>query len=308
MVTAPLAAHFRSHGAELIPLASGARAFVQELKHPAGPPEVLIAAEGFPSAASPTEASVEILVSRATYPFLDSHRIREHAVLPVVLVNEWFHRLVESRSPGFRVAKSHDLRVLRGVPLPAFDAGGHLLRLVSKPGVGGQWQCELRSLDGTLHYSATLDVQAAGDWKELPRAPDTATASEIYTAKGDLFHGPDFQVIEEILQMDESGVAGMLRTMHWPSGPWKTDAPALDGALQLIRLWGVRHLGGPSLPTRIGSFVRHVPGEAAGPLRCEIHARPAGSLGIVADARLLSLDGALFAEMHEIEMHLTPGS
>lgn len=311
MVTPALAAHFRSRGAGLIPLESGARAFVSELRHATGGTEILIAARG--DFIAETETATEILVNRATHPFLNSHRIREYAVLPVVLVNEWFHRLAESRRPGMRVASCRDLRVYRGVPLPDFDAEGDLLRLVSKPVGPNEVHCELRSLEGTLHYSASLELQEnGGDREEGARGvPETRPVSDIYGANGDLFHGPDFQVIGELLNLDESGVTGLLlttRDMCWPSGPWKTDAAALDGVLQMIRLWGVRYLDGRSLPTRIGWFARHIPGVAATPLRCEIQARAAGSLGIVADARLLLRDGRIFAEMHEIEMHLTPGS
>jgi acyl transferase domain-containing protein/NADP-dependent 3-hydroxy acid dehydrogenase YdfG/acyl carrier protein len=321
MVTASLAAHFRSRGAGLISLASGARAFVRELRHTTGGAEVLIAAgdEKFSETPQKTEAATEIRVNRAMYPFLDSHRIREHAVVPVVLVNDWFHRFAESLRPGMRVAGCRDLRVNRGIPLPAFDCEGHLLRLVSKVAGVNEIRCELRSPDGTLHYSASLelgpDIQACGAGDEAapesPSVPEMRTVGEIYGGNKDLFHGPDFQVIESLLNLDESGATGILHTtrvMRWPSGPWKTDAAALDGALQLIRLWGVRNLGGLSLPTRIGSFVRHAPETAANSLRCEIRARSAGTLGIIADARLLFSDGGLFAEMRDIEMHLIPAS
>jgi acyl transferase domain-containing protein/NADP-dependent 3-hydroxy acid dehydrogenase YdfG len=321
MVTASLAAHFRSRGVGLIPVASGARAFVRELRHPIGGAEVLIAAgdDPFSGTEPPTDAATEILVSRATYPFLDSHRIRQHAVVPVVLVNDWFHRFAEALRPGMRIANCRDLRVNRGIPLPAFDSEGHLLRIVSKAAGAGEIHCELRSPDGTLHYSALLDLQLDPQARgaedeaapESPGVPEARTAGEIYNGSGDLFHGPDFQVVEQLLSLDESGAAGMLyttRNMRWPSGPWKTDAAALDGALQLIRLWGIRNLGGPSLPTRIGSFVRHGPETAASPLRCEVQARATGTLGIVADARLLFGNGRIFAEMRDIEMHLTPGS
>jgi hypothetical protein len=166
-----------------------------------------------------------------------------------------------------------------------------------------------------LQPELELDLQARGAEDEAapesPGIPEMRTVGEIYGASRGLFHGPDFQVIERLLRLDESGVTGILHTtrnMRWPSGPWKTDAAALDGALQLIRLWGVRNLGGPSLPTRIGSFVRHGPETAAAPLRCEVQARATGTLGIVADARLLFGNGRIFAEMRDIEMHLTPGS
>lgn len=321
MVTAPLAAHFRSRGAGLIPLASGARAFVRELQHATGGAEVVIAADGnlFSEARqtenTKTEYSTEILVSRETYPFLDSHRIQQHVIVPLVLVNEWFHRFAESCWRERRVVNCRDLRVLRGIPLPDFESGGHLMRIIAKPGGAEEVRCELRSLDGTLHYSATLDVRSGGNQDEA--APEclgvmeTQIASDVYSANGDLFHGPDFRVIERILSLDESAAAAVLSTtrkMRWPAGPWKTEAAAVDGALQLIRLWGIRHMGAPSLPTRIGSFVRHGFGIAPGSLRCEVRLRAEGTLSILADVRLLSGDSHLFAEIREVEMHLTSSS
>jgi acyl transferase domain-containing protein/NAD(P)-dependent dehydrogenase (short-subunit alcohol dehydrogenase family) len=327
MVTAPLAAHFRSRGVGLIPIASGARAFVDELRHTTGGCEVLLAAGDDPSFSPATgkepaqraETSCEILVGRATYPFLDSHRIQQHAVVPVVLVNDWFHRIAESTRHGMRIARCRDLRVNRGIPLPAFDSDGHLLRVVSKAAGAGEIHCELRSPGGTLHYSAVLELRSelpecgAADeaGPESPGVQEMRSVSEIYSGTSDLFHGPDFRVIEELLKLDESGATGILHTtrnMRWPSGPWKTDAAALDGALQLIRLWGVRNLGGPSLPTRIGSFVQYGPETAATSLRCQIRARATGTLGLVADADLFFRDGRIFAEMRDIEMHLTPAS
>ena len=316
MVTASLAAHFRSRGASLIPLASGARAFVRELGHSAGGAEVVIAADGdsFPESRRQVGHSAEILVNSATWPFLDSHRVREEVVVPVVLVNEWFHRFAESCRPGMRVVNCRDLRVLRGIPVPAFASEGQLLRIVSSGEAAGEIHCELRSSDDTLHYSATLEVENCDTNHEAsakrPCVAETRTASEIYGPNGHLFHGRCFQVIEELSSLEDASATAVLRTtrqMRWPSGPWKTDAAALDGVLQLIRLWGVRHLGGPSLPTRIGSFVRRG-AIASDPVLCEIRPRTVGALSLVADASILLPDGSVLAEIHDIEMHLTPGA
>jgi hypothetical protein len=226
-------------------------------------------------------------------------------------VNEWFHRFAESCWREMRVVNCRDLRVLRGVSLPAFESEGHLLRIFAKVLDAGEIHCELRSMDGTLHYSAALELRAGSQLAESAASPKARVVSEVYAVGRDLFHGPDFQVIEEVLSLDESVATAVLSTtgkMGWPAGPWKTDAAALDGALQLIRLWSVRHMGGPSLPTRIGSFVRHSFGTAPDSLLCEVRPRAAGTLSIVADVRLLLDDGRLFAEMRAVEMHLTSGS
>jgi len=317
MVTAPVAAHFRSRGAGLIAMASGARAFVRELKNPTGPVEVLISANGdrFSESNSRTEWSSEILVNRTTYPFLDSHRIKDYAVVPLVLVNEWFHRFAESCRPGMQVAACRDLRVLRGIPLPAFEAEGHLLRINARIAGEDKLACELRSPDDALYYSASLDLSIFRErdetWPDLGASSEIRLVSDLYGAGRGLFHGPDFQVIEELSSLDESSAAGVVRStrgMRWPSGPWRTDAAALDGALQLIRLWGERNSGRSSLPTRVGAFVRRNFTMAGGSLRCRVRCRQTGAFSIVADADLLSGDGRTWAEMRDVEMHPTPGT
>jgi hypothetical protein len=299
----------------LIPLESGARAFVRELENAVGSAEVVIAADGdsFPEGTRQTGHSAEILVNSATWPFLDSHRVREEVVVPVVLVNEWFHRFAESCRPGMRVANCRDLKVLRGIPVPAFASEGRLLRIVSSGADPGEVHCELRSSDGTLHYSATLEVENGTNHEASAKRPcvaETRAVSGVYGPNSDLFHGTCFQVIEELSSLEGASATAVLRTtrqMQWPSGPWKTDAAALDGVLQLIRLWGVRHLGGPSLPTRIGSFARHG-AIASGPVLCEIRPRTVGALSLVADASILLSDGTVLAEIHDVEMHLTHGA
>ncbi|MBL8215386.1 MAG: SDR family NAD(P)-dependent oxidoreductase [Bryobacterales bacterium] len=310
MVTAALAAHFRSRGAGLIPIEEGAASFVKELRSSAGSPEVLIAGKGeaFVDDAPANELNVTVLVNSRTYPFVDSHRIRENAVLPVVLVNEWFHRAAEALRPGMRVGKCRDLRVLRGVPLPHFEGEGHMLSIVAKVS-GNEVQCSLRSPEGALHYNATLELEARKA-DEAPAANAPEASGYNYNGNG-LFHGPAFQAIGVLHELNEAGAQAELRStagMGWSAGPWRTDAAALDGALQMMLLCGFRNLGGLVLPTRVGTFRRHGNGAVPGGLRCEVKCRKAGSLGLVADAVLVAGDGRVACELRDIELHLTPGS
>jgi hypothetical protein len=73
-----------------------------------------------------------------------------------------------------------------------------------------------------------------------------------------LFHGPSFQVIREVLDYTDGAISARVATasgMGW-RGPsqtqWQIDPAALDGALQLLRVWGVAQDGRTSLPTAIG--------------------------------------------------------
>jgi hypothetical protein len=74
--------------------------------------------------------------------------------------------------------------------------------------------------------------------------------------------------------------------------------------LQLIRLWGVKNLGGVSLPSRVGAFRRLNSRTAIDSLLCHVRCHRGGALSIVADADLLSGDGRTLAEVRDVEMHV----
>ncbi|RYE93378.1 MAG: hypothetical protein EOO75_04505, partial [Myxococcales bacterium] len=87
-------------------------------------------------------------------------------------------------------------------------------------------------------------------------------------------------------------------------GSFLTDPALLDGGLQLARLWGLRTLGRPSLPTRIGALVVHVPGLAAGSLRCLLRSRAPSEHRTVSDLSFVDPAGRLVAELRDVEMHM----
>jgi acyl carrier protein/NAD(P)-dependent dehydrogenase (short-subunit alcohol dehydrogenase family) len=312
MVSAPLAAHFKSKGTSLIPLAQGAQAFVREISKPGGPARVLLTALSRGAAfqeQSRDEWTTNIAVGRHTHPFLDGHRIQTQAVIPAVLVAEWFHRAALELMPEAPPLVCQDLRVLRGIPLPEFDRSGHRFELTAAK-EGQSIRCELRSREFGLHYTAVLmpSPSAHPGQSIIPALEGNAAA--IYGPGSDLFHGREFQVIEQ-LSLSDDGALACLRTttrMDWPSEPWLTDPAALDGVLQVIRLWGVKHLGGRSLPTRIGSLEWKQPRSQRDQVFCTVRCRKAGSLSIVADAELIDPQGNLLAVAREIEMHLSPSA
>ena len=326
MVTPGLAQQFKSRGVGLIPLADGARRFVEELRISGGSVEVLITAgeelsmieRGHPDApraiADGAEQSIEILVNSRTYPLLDGHRIKQHPTVPVVLALEWFHRFAATCYPHLEVCGCHDLRVLRGVQLPDYEEAGHLLRVVLKTsdaGATSSLHCELRSVNEVLHYTARLETRARREATQTRRPISVKQFRQPDEARGlyedALFHGPEFQVIHSIQKMDAQGATATLAgtsQMAWPSGPWQTEAAALDGALQVARLWGLKNLGSPSLPTRLGRYIHHAPPPEDGLLNCTVECRSVGSLSTLSDIRLVDTDGRPIAELRDVEMHV----
>ncbi|MDP9169589.1 MAG: polyketide synthase dehydratase domain-containing protein, partial [Acidobacteriota bacterium] len=316
MVSPSLVAHFEARGVALLPLGSGARAFAGELSTVrGGAAEVVVTANGAPTFAASAHASKSstLLVNSRTYPFLDGHRIQNTPVVPVVLVLEWFFRAAAAFHPEIRVSKCADLKVLSGILLPDFEGRGSQAD-VQCESIGGSPQtlrCALSS-QGRLHYSATLSAGALHP-EPTPSYLKPVTVNGDANGKhfypGRLFHGPAFQIIRHLYEMDGHGASALLQStesMAWnASGPWRTDVAGMDGALQVIRLWTTENLGGPSLPTSIGQFLSFAGEPAAGLIHCVARCRAVGTLRTLADVTLADTDGRPLAELRDVEMHVT---
>jgi acyl transferase domain-containing protein len=303
MVTPALEAHFKGRGVPLIALEAGAAAFVAELGAGSGDVEVVLGA----ALSVPAErAVVDVIVDAASHPYLESHRVKDVPVLPAVLVHEWFVRAAATLlGPGPIVCR--DLKVLRGAPLPRFQAG-HRFRIVCRR-AGAGIACALHDDDGGVRYSATVAADAplpvpAAAPPDLPPWP--WRADEVYGPQ--LFHGPDFAAIRGLDGIDgDSATATLIgvRELGWSGGPFLTDPGLLDGGLQLARLWGAHQTGRPSLPTTIGSAVVHRRERRAGLVRCELAIRQPSRERTVSTIRFVDGDG-LVAELHDVEMHFLP--
>jgi acyl transferase domain-containing protein/NADP-dependent 3-hydroxy acid dehydrogenase YdfG/acyl carrier protein len=318
MVGPSLRAHFEEQGVALIPLEAGARMMLDELRvaEPA-PVEIVIAGAGDPGAGGRTAPpeDLHVLVSARTHPYLGSHRVQDVPVVPVVLALEWFARAAQVHYPALVFAACRELKVRKGIRLSSFDGAGERFVVKCRPesSDGRSLALELRGVDGALHYTATVEMAALGD---RPATPLMRSNGSLETwalpgvLYGDLlFHGPDFQVIRGIDGVGPDGAGALLaglRDIGWNGGPWATDAAVLDGGLQLARLFGLRMLGQPSLPTSIGAFIAHRAGPVEGEVRCLLHARSVTHHRTVSDLLFTGSDGQPLAEMREVEMHVLP--
>ena len=318
MVTPGLKAHFEAQGVPLIPLAVGARMMLDELL--VADPTVTEVVLGGEPTAGPLLAGtgaedvlrMDARVSARTHGFLEDHSIQGAPVLPVVLTLEWFSRLAALHRPGHRVTAVRDLKVLNGIRLDNFYGAGDGFQLESRAGDGGRLTLQLNSLDGRPRYKATVEVTPLGT---APSAPEANGAGAIDALEpwpepsiyGDvLFHGPDFQVIENLEGISEEGMAAELRGVHamgWEED-WNTDPALLDGGLQLAVLWFKRRLGGASLPMGIGAY-HHYADPTDQTVRAVLHSRVADKDRTVADIVFLE-NGVLLAELRDVQIYRRP--
>ena len=323
MVTPALKAMFQARGIALIPLQGGAQSFAYELLAMASSVELVlggaVTAQGLQPPLPEPGARAQVFVHAEHQPFLNSHRIQGRAVLPVVLVMEWFARHASALRPGLQVVAVEQLRVLRGVPLERFEDEGHWLTIEAalvheEPEVlamtlldeAGQrrFSARVRLSDGVVASQQAPRVlgrqaSAAAPWDDV---------AQLYDSQRTLFHGPDFQVIEALSGYDEHGALARLRgtlQTSWAPQAQVTDPALLDGALQVALLWGLRALGAQTLPLGVGCYRRYQ-GQAHGPVTCQLVPRDVNKQRTLTDMKLVDASGQLVAELEGVEMFMVP--
>jgi NAD(P)-dependent dehydrogenase (short-subunit alcohol dehydrogenase family) len=319
MVTPELEAHFDRLGVPLVPLGAGAAWFADELSAPGAEVECVLGGRPRPESlldeGTSRQLRAEVVVSQRTHPHLAGHAIEGMPVVPVVQVLEWFARACRQLRPDLAVRRVRDLRVFKGLTLPAFGQAGDRFAVTARQlsnGEGAVVALELTDAVGRRRYAAEAELVERLDDSAAPApAPslDDWGGAAIY---GDvLFHTAPFQVIAALEGASEHGLSARLRGLAdggFASGPWVTDLAAFDGGLQLALLWAQRALGGAALPTSIAEVVLFADGPAPGPVRCVLEGQRRSARAGRADVVFLDGDGRRFAEFRGVEVHLRPAA
>ena len=316
MVTPALAKQFAAMGVPLLPIDVGAQMFVAELASP-GATEVVVGGMIQPALdpkrgrAAAASGTVTRAVQARDYPFLRDHAIAGNPVFPVVLALEWFVQLAQELRPGMVAVACRDLKVLKGITLPAFEGAGDRFVVRATETGPNVLAMEITSGGGPAHYRATVELAAHAPAR--PSAPTPAALraydhalAEVYGAF--LFHGPGFQVIRAITGASDAGMEATListRDIGWTVNGWKTDLAAFDGGLQLALLWNRIHTDAAALPTAIGAWLSYG-APAAGPVRCVLTGRKISGRAVASDLAFVDGAGTVFAELRGVETHALP--
>lgn len=328
MVNAALKAVFLERGVDILPLQQGVEMFVQELSAKERDQVEVICGGTLVQAQKKTEEnqvaaqlanySSHYNVSEATHPYLNSHAIKGLPVLPACLVLEWFLRTAQESCPTLKVYACEDFKVLRGIRLTEFSQAAQEFTVQTElqSQTNNQVILNVSLLDktGFRCYSAKVLLQP-----NLPNIDKSLSAdigndawpwrlNEIYadaSQAGVLFHGPDFQAVRSLDTFSNAGgtahLIGLL-PLHWPMEMWQVDVAALDGALQLLLLWGAAILKQKTLPTSIARVTRYTEKPYMGVLKCVFNCQAHGSYRLVADIILLQENNQVYAAMQGVEM------
>jgi acyl transferase domain-containing protein len=322
MVTPLLKERFASLGVPMIPLAVGARMFVDEIRG-AQPAEVEVVLGGEPRAeallfagAEARVQELELKVQRGSHAYLEGHSIKGMPVVPVVLAAEWLSRAARSFRPGLVLAALHDIKVLKGIRLGGFDNGGDRFVIQARQipsSNGAQLQLDVRGSSGTHHYSARAELLS-----ELEAPGPHVPKLELGEWSGEpiyrdlLFHRGAFELIEQMSGISDHGAGGRVRGVEragWPNGsanPWQLDVAALDGGLQVAVLYAQRMLGRENLPTTIGELRPYRSAPSPGVVHVAAYRRKVGSLGVTTDIHFTDDKGLRLAALLGVETHAFP--
>jgi hypothetical protein len=320
MVDATLKAHFAQLGVPMIPLATGAAMLTDEL-HGAQPNDVELVLGGEPKAEALLFAGTEgrtlemdLHLDRSSHPYLGGHEIAGTVVVPVVFVLDWLSRVAGAFEPSLEVGVVRALKVLKGIRLEGFDGAGDRLRISCRrvaEAEGVVLALELSDPTGRAMYRAQVEMQAAHPPLHggSPVVELEAWGADVVYDGDILFHGADFQVIEQMDGISKAGASAQLRGLRasgWKPDGWRMDVAALDGALQLALLWGKKVLGEGSLPTGIAEVRVGAAPLPAGPIRCVVVGRETSRNRAMSDIVLLDESGVRFAELRGVETHSRP--
>ncbi|MEE9383390.1 MAG: SDR family NAD(P)-dependent oxidoreductase [Nannocystaceae bacterium] len=327
MVTPALKRVFEGEGIITIDLEAGAAYLMAELGTP-GPVEVVVLGAGseLPVVAleppdlahAPLPTVFERLVSVADHPFLASHVLDGHAVLPTVIVLEWLAHAALHGNPGLRFVGVDDLSVFKGVILDPGASFALRVCAASAQRVGDVFHVatELRSGgrngSSVLHGRARVVLSSTrltqGAPMELPKlGPVAASVSSFYATA--LFHGPTMRGLTEIEGSGDGGLVARCKSApppeQWMSTPvrgrWIADPLALDSGMQAVIVWSFDRAGQVSLPSRLGRYRQFVSSFPAAGIRVVVRVRKHNESRAVSDIEWVGSDGSLVARLEDYE-------
>lgn len=212
----------------------------------------------------------------ANQNYLQHHRIDRVPVLPAAAALEMFAEAAQHLWNGWKVVEIQNFRLLKGIDLK--DEERKLSIVIDPPPYGNSDGFEVNAVlqseqkDGTplIHYKSTLRLE-----QKLPDSNSIEQVNKLHSEKNLgvvkaysewLFHGPCFQVIENIDGLSAAGARATVKTTHpvnWilstvsEHDKWIFDPAVIDSAAQMGILWTRSFRDETALPTKFGRVIRY---------------------------------------------------
>ena len=209
---------------QVIPIEEGTQTLVALLRQPMTTPQWVV---GSPMPVPSVKIADELKDYRIlrklkleANPFLEDHVIGGNAVLPTVCAVEWFIHSCENLYPGYRFYGVKDYQVFKGIIFDEDSPAEYLLDIKEKQksqdSLEFSGKISSETPEGKLRYHYQAQVELRKNIPDMPRFTGTNfekdpafNGIDLYHSKN-LFHGPSFQGVKEILNLNANGV--VLRT------------------------------------------------------------------------------------------------
>ncbi|MFL4905173.1 SDR family oxidoreductase [Streptomyces sp. MMS24-I2-30] len=296
MVTPEIAARFGQQGLDLIPLRSGAGAFVAELRNGRGPAHVLLTVGELPD---PPALRAETPVADETGQPHGAGGLRFPVGLqPMAMAVELFTAAARGRAPDQPIVTLRDIALdPPGAAAPPDDRGS--VRIEGFPR-GDRLELRLLGAPSRVEAVARLGgTPGGGVWPDHPYLPPLDGGEDGGEDRGDVVsRGAVLRMPVAGVRIGAPGAVALLELggTGAPGDVPHLEAMAADAALRLAALWGEKELGFPVAPVGLGEYRRHRFGPAGRTLHCLLHSREQAGKRAVCDIALLREDQTLYAE------------
>ncbi len=322
MVSPELKKVFEAHGVALVPSAEGPIALADQLSTAFEHQTQVILGGTLPTARALTTGPLTTCRIRrrlleSANPFLGHHVIQGHAVLPIINASTWMVQSAAALYPGFYLQKAEKVKLFKGIVFDGKQPDEYLLTVkeLEKDENRIRVQVNITSDAGlklpVQHFQTIVTLGAQPVAAPLETLPDMQhiqpvlrDASVVYT-DGTLFHGTDFQGVQQVLELNESGT--LLLCEHPGIPPERqgqfpvkqVNAFMTDVMYQGLLIWVRRFYGCACLPLRTEWVDIYAPLPFGRPFYVDLKVVQSGDFAMEADITAFDAEtGIVYMKSH----------
>ncbi|NQS91123.1 MAG: polyketide synthase dehydratase domain-containing protein [Chloroflexi bacterium] len=325
MVTPQLKRILTRKNVPLIPVNAGTQTLIELLNNPQDNPHRVVGNPmPFPDRPAHSE-KMTYKISRKLKleenPFLADHVIGGKAVLPTVCAVSWIVSSCEQLNPGYSFFAVRDYQVFKGIVFEGDSPEDYLLEInegekrVDALVFDGKISSQMPDGKSRYHYQAQVEFRKT--IPDMPKLPDfnlkmdsSVTGKSLYDSKV-LFHGPRFQGVQEVLNVNPQGIT--LRCNLSPilveelgQFPISSFNPFLaDVHLQSLLIWANSQRQSIGLPLRINEAVQYQAVPFGTTTYATMKVTTSTPHKLVADVTSHDKDGNIFSEVRGAEITLS---
>ncbi len=228
MVSPELKKIFKSHNVSLVPTKEGVLALIDQMSTAFSGQQQVLLGGTLPMAKASVEGElttykiVRHLVLEQN-PFLEHHVIKGHAVMPISVAAAWMAQSAKDMYPGFYLVKVEGVKLFKGivfdgaqpehfeVSIKELEKNTGSIRLLVKITSDSGRKLPINHYQTQVVLSSKKLQQPVVPTIDLEELNTTIPEVSTFYQNGFLFHGPDFQGVQQVLELSEEKIVLLCR-------------------------------------------------------------------------------------------------